>query len=184
MELAAVIISGIFSLAGVILTHQLNARAAARLQQRTPAASQPATPPSHATRPQEYEDPPNDSHVAARPPTTTASPFRVPLLLWLSVFPYTIFAVLLLQSGGSEDAKSGYMFLGNSIFLAIGCIVATAAYSKSHLVGFIAAAIQIGILIAMMAQGIGDTIIVVPMNLAIAAVFAGIGFYYFRKTRK
>jgi hypothetical protein len=160
-ELWITIVSGIFTLAGMWLRARHPGREGV-----------PAT------------DPPADT---APPPTPDPSlprrgPRRVPILLWLSALPYSVFTWMLLTGGKSMDEDAGLLFVGNTLFIMIGSVRAFLGMSRPDSVCLTVGGVQVVIMLVMLAQGIGDAEIVIPLNLAIAGGFGLLALVYRRRS--
>jgi hypothetical protein len=167
------IISGAFSLAGILLTYYLNRRDLIQPEKQTATQQEPSPPPLDRTSPSSI---PRQQHRAK-------TPLRVPLVLWLSVFPYSVIAILLIQSGSALDRKMGYLHVVVAVILAIGSIFATARYRLASKVSFLGGILQIGIMLVLLANNIGRTLSIVEFNLTIALAFIGIGIFYAVRAR-
>lgn len=107
---------------------------------------------------------------------------RFPVLLWLAFVAYGWFTVELLTSVG-DDVVAGYMFSVNASILLAGCLWASLKYGKSALVAFGMALLQLPLLLLMLLIDLGDSSIVLIINLVVSFVFAGIGSYYWIRIR-
>ena len=104
-------------------------------------------------------------------------------VVWIGFTIYAIFTYLLL-SGGSTDQKAGLLFLPNVFIILLANIFTTMKSKRNQAPRlFLAAAIvQISVMVLMLFYDIGDVGIIVPVNIAIAAI--AVIFYFFSKTSK
>jgi hypothetical protein len=165
------IISGAFSIVGILLTYYLNRRDLLRREERTDTQREPS--------PQRPELP--SPLPIPKPQHRAKTPLRVPLVLWLSVFPYSVIAILLIQSRYTLVQKMGYLHVVVAVILAIGSIFATAHYRLASKVSFLGGILQIGIMFTLLADR--EPLSAVEFNLTIALAFIGIGIFYAVRTR-
>jgi hypothetical protein len=97
------------------------------------------------------------------------------VLLWIADVVYSLFTWALLNST-QDDQPSGYMFLVNAVILTAGCIAASLKLLRPEHIAIAAAVLQIGIMVLMLLQGLGDALISVPVNTGIALAFVACGF--------
>jgi hypothetical protein len=109
---------------------------------------------------------------------------RMPLLLWLSLLPYVGFVWLLLGSNEKDDRAAGFLFVLNVVIVVLGSIGSYFGKIPASKVCGLGALVQVCILIAMLSLGVGDTGIVIAINLAVAVAFGGMMIFYDRQERK
>ena len=108
---------------------------------------------------------------------------RTPLLLWLSLLPYMGFVWLLLGSN-EKDRTAGFLFGLNVVIVVLGSIGSYFEKISASKVCGLGALVQMGVLIAMLSLEVGDTGMVIAINLAIAGAFGGMAIFYAKQERK
>jgi hypothetical protein len=177
------LIAGLFSLAGIWLHHNLNMQSKAQAKALEVRLAQPESaistdtvePPITNQTTNKFEPESAPEHDST--PSTKIATRHVPLLLWLSILPYTGFTLLLLSSSG-DDKTAGYFFLINSVLIMVGSVFAFLGKVSASKICIAAVFVQLLVMVGMLVMALGDLEIIVPLNLAIAFGFGLMALFY------
>ena len=172
------VIAGAFSLVGIWLNHNLSVQRKNPVKETKNSTEQSipiATPTITIKSDSKRTKKPHPEHI------TPTKKRLVPMLLWLSILPYTGFTLILLTESNGDDQQAGFFFMINSLIIMSGSVITYLDKTRASTICIAAAIIQILILAAMISLGIGDADIIVSINLGIAVAFGLMALFYRKK---